>query len=78
MQIQDLCKTIEQMTSDELLAHVRAIRLRREVIRPAAAKHVERVEKKASRGRVSKVSTMLDNLSPADQLKLIELLKGTQ
>lgn len=65
------------MSSDELLLHVRQMRLRREVIRPAAAKRVERVEKKASRGRVSKVSTMLDNLSPDDQLKLIELLKGT-
>ncbi len=78
MQIHDLVKTLDQMSDDELLAHIRAIRHRREVIRPAAKARVERVEKKTSRARVGKTADLLANLSEADRAELIKMLSNEE
>lgn len=74
MQIQDLIKPIDAMSDEELLQRVREMRHRREIIRPAAKAKVERAEKKTSRARVKKTTDLLDGLSEADRLALIELL----
>lgn len=74
VQIQDLVKTIDTMSDDELLQRVREMRHRREILRPAAKARTERVEKKASRTRMKKTTDLLDDLSEADRLKLIEML----
>lgn len=78
MQIQDLVVTIDKMTDEELLVHVRGIRHRREIIRPAAAKRVERAEKKVSKAKTKKLDTLLDAMSEEDRLKLIALLQQGQ
>ena len=75
MQIQDLVKTIDNMTDDELLARVREMRHRRETLRPAAANRVARVEKKASRAKVNKTADLVDAMSEEERLKLIALLE---
>ena len=74
MQIHDLVKPIELMSDEELLSHVRGIRHRREVIRPARVARVERAEKKVTRAKTKKLDATLDNLSEADRLRLIEML----
>lgn len=76
MQIHDLIKPIDQCTDAELLERVRAMRHRRETIRPAARARVERAEKKTTRAKVNKTSALVDNLSEEDRLKLIALLSG--
>ena len=74
MDLTQLVKPIEEMSTDELMDRLRAVRARREVIRPAARKHEERAETKVSRNRVSKANSQLEkllaNLSP-DELKTL-------
>jgi len=76
MQMRDLVKPIDQMSDDELREHIRAIRHRREVIRPARAKIVERAVKKESKVRTSKVDKLVSVLSEEERLKLIAALGG--
>jgi hypothetical protein len=73
MQIHDLVKTIDKMTNEELLEHVRAMRHRREVARPVARQKVERAEKKATVAKAKKGDKLLASLTPE---QLIELLQG--
>lgn len=77
MQLKDIVKPIDQMTDEELLEHLRQIRHRRSVERPAARAKVERAEKKESRGKLSKMDKMLAALSPEDRAKLIAELGGS-
>lgn len=76
MQIHDLVKTIDKMTTDELLEHVRAMRHRRETLRPAAKKIVERAVKKESKARTTKVDKLVEGMSEDERQKLIALLGG--
>lgn len=76
MQLQDLAKPVDQMTDDELMAHLRRIRENRMTERPAAKARAARGAKKESRAKVSKVDKMVNGMSEADRLALIELLKG--
>lgn len=69
-QLDQLVKPLDEMSDEELTARLREIRQRREVTRPAARKREERVETKASRGKVSKVEKLLAGLSPEDIEKL--------
>jgi hypothetical protein len=73
MQLTDLVKPLEDFTDEELIERLRTIRNNRNTIRPAAQKHAKKKEKKGSQGRVSKVESLLEGLTPA-QIK--ELLGG--
>lgn len=74
MQLKDLVTPIDQQTDDELLARLREIRHRREVIRPAARKHIERAETKAARKTVAETEKLLANLSEAEREELMKKL----
>lgn len=74
MQLKDLVKPIDDMTDDELLEHLRQIKHRRAVIRPAHQAHVERAEKKVSQGRMKKTTSLVAGLSEAERLALIAQL----
>jgi len=74
VQLKDLVKPIDQQTDDELLARLREIRHRREIIRPAARKHVERAETKASRGKVASTEKLLENLTDDERETLLAKL----
>ena len=74
MQLGDLVKPIEKMTDDELLEHLRAIKHRRTVERPAHQAHVERAEKKESRGKLKKAGSLIENLSEEERQALIAQL----
>lgn len=76
MQMKDLVTPIDQMTDDELLEHVRAMRHRREVIRPAARRIVEKAVKRESTARTKKVDKAIAGMSEEERLKLIQLLGG--
>ena len=74
MQLNDLVKPIDTMTDDELLERLRFIRNNRNIVRPAAARHVKKAAKKGSQGRVSKVEALLAGLSDAERKSLMEEL----
>ena len=76
MQVRDLIKTIDQMSNEELLEHVRAMRHRRETLRPIAKQKVERAEKKAKVASGKKTDSMLAKLSPEQLAELAKLLEG--
>lgn len=76
MQLHDLVKPLDKMSDDELLEHLRSIKHRRTVERPAHKAHVERAEKKVTRGKVKKVTNMLEGLSEDDRLALIKQLES--
>jgi hypothetical protein len=76
MQLSNLVKPIDQCTNDELLERLRAVRHNREVARPVAAAKAAKVEKKSSVKKMSALEKLVDSMSDADRLKLIESLKG--
>ncbi len=76
MQLRDLVKPIEDQTDEELEQRLREIRHKRDVVRPAARKHVERAAKKGSKTRVTKTGGMFDNLTEAEKQELIKALGG--
>ncbi len=75
MQLKNLVKPIEQMTDDELLEQLRVVKSNREIVRSAVKKRTERVEKKASRGRVSATTKLLEGLSDEERAELIKKLE---
>lgn len=76
MQLQDLVKPIEEMTDEELRARLREIRHNREVVRPAAKKHVERAKKKGSVTRINKAADLFAGMSEEEKAELIKVLGG--
>lgn len=75
MQLKDLVKPISQMSDDELLEHLRQVKQRRTIERPAHRAHVERAEKKTARAKGKKIDTVLGALSEEERLRLIEQLQ---
>lgn len=75
MRLEDTVKTLDQMTDEELMDRLRAIRHNREVLRPAAAKRTQRAEAKDSRGRLAKIELLLSSLSEADRESLMRQLE---
>ena len=75
MQLRDLVKSIEQMTNEELIEHLRQVKHRRTTERPAHRAYVERAEKKTSRAANKKVTNLFEGLSEEDKQKLIEQLQ---
>ena len=74
MQLKDIVKPIDQQTDDELLSRLREIRHRREVIRPAARKHIERAETKTARREAAGLNKLVENLSDAEREQLLAKL----
>ena len=75
MQLGDLVKPLDKMTDEELIEHLRQVRTRRSVIRPARQAIIDRAEKKEVRGKVKKVTNIFEGLSEEDRNALIEQLK---
>ena len=75
MQLKNLVKTIDEMSDEELQERLRQIRHNREIVRPAAAKRVERAEAKTSRTRVSAAEKLLAGLSDAEREDLLKQLE---
>lgn len=75
MQLKDLVKPLDQMTEEELMTHLRSVRHRRTIERPATKARADRAEKKVSRGAASSLDKMLNALSPADRAKLLSQLE---
>lgn len=76
MQMKDLVKPIDAMTEDELMDHLRAVRHRRSVERPAQRAHIERAEKKESKSKMSAIDKLLDGMSDEDKAKLLAQLEN--
>ena len=74
MQIRDLVKPLDQMSDAELHEHIRAMRHRRETLRPVAKAKAARVEKKAAQTQTKKVTSLLAALSEEERAALIQQL----
>lgn len=77
MQMSDLVKPIDQLSDDELLERIRAMRHRREVLRPAKKAHIERAAKKVTKVKDKKTNALLAAMSSADRAALIAILSNT-
>jgi len=75
MQLKDLVKPLDQMSNDELMERLRTVRHSRETIRPAARKHVERAEIKATRVKMGAMDKMLEGMSDSEREELLNQLK---
>lgn len=75
MQLKDIVKKIEDMTDEELHAHLLLIRRRRTTDRPVAKAKAAKVETKKSRGRLTAIDKILATLSPEDQAELLQSLE---
>ena len=76
MQLTDLVKPISAMSDEELLDRVRELRHRRDVVRPAKQKHVERAASKGKVSRINKAADLFSGMSEADREALIKALEG--
>jgi hypothetical protein len=77
MQLQNLIKPIEEQTDEELLERLREIRNNRNTVRPAAKSHAKRAAKKGQQGRIKKVESLLEGLTPEQIEQLLtELGEG--
>jgi hypothetical protein len=70
MQLSDLVTPIEEQTDEELRERLQALRSRREMERPAKAKHKEKVQKKETRKKTAPIRKLLEELSP-EQIELL-------
>lgn len=74
MRLEQLVKPIEEMTDEELLERLHAVRHRREVAKPVAKKKAQVAATKQSRKKVGAVEKLLEGLSLEE---LEALLKET-
>ena len=74
MQLGDLVKPISKMSNEELLEHLRAVRQRRTIERPAHRAHIERAEKKTARATSKKTSDLFGKLNEEEREALIKQL----
>lgn len=74
MQLQDLVKPLSDLSDEELMERLRTIRHNRSTVRPAAAARAKRTAKKGSQTRVSKVESILEGLTPAQMMELMQQL----
>lgn len=75
-QLKDITKPIDQLSDEELLEQLRVMRHKRDVIRPARAKHVERAVTKVARKKVSTTEKLVAGLSAEDKARLLKELGG--
>jgi hypothetical protein len=75
MKLSALLNRISEMSEDELRQHVQDVRHRREIIRPAKQKHIEREERSDSRRVVSKLEKLAGEMSEEERAKLIAQLQ---
>lgn len=74
MQMLDLIKPIDDMTDEELKEQLVALRHRRSVVRPAAAKKVKKAADKGKTSRINKLAGLFDNLSDSDKQAMLKAL----
>lgn len=72
MQLTDLVIPIEQQTDEELKERLQALKSRREMDRPAKAKHAEKAQKKETKKKLSPIQKMLSELSPEEIQRLLK------
>lgn len=76
MQLQDLVKPIEQMTDEELTARLQEIRHKRDTVRPAAKRHVEKAAKKGTQTRITKAADLFAGMSEEEKAEIIKALEA--
>ena len=77
MRTENLLKTLDQMSDDELLVRLREVRHNREVARPVARKKAAKAETKQTRVKQTAAEKLLTALSDEEREKLLEQFKLT-
>lgn len=73
--LETLFTSIENKTDEELKEMLLAVRQRRDVIKPAARKRVEKIQDKENKKTINKAAELLATLSP-EELEI--LMKGLE
>lgn len=73
--LETLFTSIENKTDEELKEMLLAVRQRRDVIKPAAKKRVERIQDRENKKTINKAADLLAALSP-EELEI--LMKGLE
>lgn len=75
MQLKDVTVLLSSLTDEELIEKLRQVKTNREVIRSAVRKRTERVEKKASRTRLTATTKLFEGLTDEERQELIRKLE---
>lgn len=76
MKLSDLTKNLSNMTEEELLDHVKEIRNRKYIERPATKKREADAEKKEKNTAVRGVQKVLGDMTAEDKAALLKLLES--
>lgn len=76
MDLSKLVTPIDQQTDEELLARLRELRHRREVIRPAATAHKQKAARKGMQTRMTAVEKLMAGMSEEERIALIASLES--
>ena len=71
MKLPDLTKNISNMSTEDLLAHVRTIRHTKYVAKPAVKHRADEAEKKEKNTKIRSVNKMLDGMSADEKRQLL-------
>jgi hypothetical protein len=72
VQLKDLVKPISEQTDEELMERLRAVRNRRNFIKPAAEARKKRTAKKGGQARINKAEALLELLSEEELRQLLQ------
>ena len=64
--LEEMKKSVSEMSTEELVAHIAEIRRQKYVAKPAAKKHKAKAEKAERRTTADKVKKLAEGLSQAD------------
>ncbi len=76
MDLSKLVTPIDQQTDEELMARLRELRHRREIIRPAATAHKVKAARKGMQTRMTAVEKLMAGMSEEERLSLIASLES--
>lgn len=76
MQLEDIVKPLDAMTDEELLAHLREIRHRRDVVRTASKARASKAQGKAVSKKITGLANTVAGMSEEERQLLIAQLTG--
>jgi len=76
VQLLDLVKPIEDMSDEELHEHLRQVRQRRTIERPASKTRAKKKAKKGNVTRINKAEDLFSSLSEEEKKVLLAQLQG--
>jgi len=76
MQLEDVVKPLDKMSDEELLAHLREVRHRRDTVRTASATRAGKAKGKAASKKLTGLANVMNAMSDEEREQLIAQLTG--